>query len=317
MPNLDIIVPVHNEQESIRSFVSEIEKTQKSLSQEVNLRIFFIDDGSSDKSWEIIAEVSADKSIGIDILGLRLSRNYGKESALYAGIVNSSADAMIPMDVDLQDPPSLIPEFVEAWSKGARMIVASRAERVGESIFKKKSAEYFYKIYNSISDLPIPENVGDYRLIDKSVADDITRITESNKFMKGIFSYVAVPDAEIQFIRGSGLRSDTNKPAQNLSKLLDLAEIALTSAGPKLFRKILSFLIFFDVLLILYAFFVIVIKFLSSSPFEGFTSIILLIVLTSSVQLTFLAVFGVIVSRVYLESKNRPSYFVRDKINLQ
>ena len=316
MRTIDLIVPIYNEEISLQNFVEEVIKIQGHIDSEVKLRVLFVDDGSTDNSWNEVMKISTKLSDTISIAGLRLSRNYGKESALYAGIVNSSADAMIPIDVDLQDPPALIPDFVDAWVSGARMVVAYRSNRIGDGVFKRKSAEYFYKIFNAISDIQIPNNVGDFRLIDRTVARDITRITESNKFMKGIFSYVAKPDAEIPFVREIGLRSKQNQPTQNFGKLLNLAELALTSAGPKLFRKLLAFLIVFDTALIFYGLFVLFLKFVSGEPFEGFASIILLIILTSSVQLTLLTIFGLIISRVYLESKNRPSYFVREEVNL-
>jgi glycosyltransferase involved in cell wall biosynthesis len=315
MSDVQIIVPVFNEQNSIEAFVSEIICWQKKIPRAVNLKILFIDDGSTDDTWHTIQKCNTMHKNLIEISGIRFTRNYGKESALFAGIVSSTADALIPMDVDLQDPPELIPEFVEAWLNGARMVVAVRAQRNGDNYFKRKSAELFYKVYNSISDIQIPENVGDFRIIDKSLVADISRLNESNKFMKGIFSYVATPDGQVDFTRNIGLRSDSNPPTQSFRKLLDLAEIALTGAGPKLFRKLLGLLILFDAAILLYAIYVLGTKFFSGVPFEGFTSIILLVAVTSSAQLTLLAIFGVILSRVYLESKNRPSYFIRDELH--
>jgi glycosyltransferase involved in cell wall biosynthesis len=315
MSDVEIIVPVYNEEDSIELFVSEIINWKEKLPDSVNLKILFIDDGSTDSTWQNIDQCNESFKKLIEISGIRFTRNYGKESALFAGIVFSTADALIPMDVDLQDPPELIPGFVEAWMNGARMVVAVRTQRNGDGFFKRKSAEFFYKVYNSISDIEIPENVGDFRIIDKSIVNDISRLNESNKFMKGIFSYVAKPDGQVSFIRSNGLRSESNPPTQSFRKLLDLAEIALTGAGPKLFRKLLGLLVFFDIALILYATYILGTKFFSGVPFEGFTSIILLVAVTSSAQLTLLAIFGVILSRVYLESKNRPSYFIRDTIN--
>jgi glycosyltransferase involved in cell wall biosynthesis len=303
---VEIIVPVHNEASSLDTFIKAFQGFKDSHSQSCTFRLLFVDDGSTDSTPTILADLLSKHS---EVRTITLARNYGKESALFAGITLSSADAVIPMDVDLQDPFEVIPQFLAHWEAGAKMVVGKRIDRSDESLMKRTFAHLFYRMYNKFADIVIPENVGDFRLLDREIVERVSQIQEHNKFMKGIFAYVGKVDAEVPYVRPLGQRSESNKPTQTFSKLIKLGEEAFSGSGTKFFRKIFISTIAIDIIFILYALFILYQKIINHLPFQGFASITILVVLSSSVQITLLSFIGIIASKILSESKNRPSYF--------
>jgi glycosyltransferase involved in cell wall biosynthesis len=310
LKSVEILVPVYNEENLIGKFVTQIGNLKPSLSNlQIELYITFIDDGSNDGTWNSINEQSRNL---IWCRGIKLSRNFGKEAALFAGIVHANSQAIIPMDVDFQDPPELVFDLINDWNNGNTHILARRASRDLDSFFKRISAKLFYKVYNSVAEKPIPENVGDFRLMDKSVYDNIKLIKDSKIFMKEIFSFVGDGDSLIDFQRPETSRVG-NSPSQSLSKLLLLAELAITSAGPSLFRKILKLTVLMNSILFFYLLIIVFNWLTGSSPFNGFATLVVINVFSFTMVMTLLALIGIVSSNILVESKSRPAYLVSKK----
>jgi glycosyltransferase involved in cell wall biosynthesis len=306
---VELVVPVHNEASSLEVFFKAFLNFMDQNSGQSNFKILFIDDGSTDET-PIILENFMTKHTFVKVL--TFARNYGKEAALFAGITKSTGDAVIPMDVDLQDPFEVIPKFIEHWNSGSKMVVGKRVDRSDESILKRWTAQIFYSSYNKFADVSIPANVGDFRLLDKEIIERVSKINEHNKFMKGIYAYAGKVDAEIPYIRSKGIRTQDNKPTQTFNKLLKLAEEAFSGAGTRFFRNIFYITLILDLFLLLYTAFIFYQKIKNDVPFQGFASITMLIALASSIQITLISFIGIIASKILSEAKQRPSYFLKN-----
>ena len=215
MKTVAIIIPVFNNDESIKLFYDRLKIVINSI-KDYNFIICFIDDGSKDKSSEIIKKlIHNDKRVKLVIL----TRNFGKEAALSAGLDHVQADAVIPIDVDLQDPPELIKKMISIWSTGVPLVLARRISRKDDTIFKRFSADIFYYIHNKLSTTQIPKNVGEFRLMDKSVVDSVKLLPEKVRFMKGIFAWVGYDFHIIDFARPKRSSGETGFNALQLFKL--------------------------------------------------------------------------------------------------
>ena len=216
-PIISIVVPCYNEEAVIDIFLEHIEPILDSLDK--NYEIIFVNDGSTDNTFNVMLNAkNKHKNIRI----LNLSRNFGKEAALTAGLENAKGEAVIPIDVDLQDPPELILQFVKKWEEGYDVVLGKRADRSSDSLTKKISADFFYKIHNKISDISMPDNVGDYRLMSKRVVETLKKLPENQRFMKGLFAWVG-------YI--------TKKPKLQVSKDLQKIMQRLTFTNETIFTK--------------------------------------------------------------------------------
>ena len=307
---VDVVIPVYNDCDLVQVCVEALSVLRTEVTRlGCTLNLIFVDDGSKDQSWNRICEVSEDNWIR----GIKLSRNYGKEAAVLAGIRDSRADAVIPFDVDLQDPPTVIASLIEEWLSGHKMVAARRSNREADTYFKRQSAKLFYWFYNKIAENPIPKNVGDFRIIDKSIFKHLNEIHDSKLFMKEVFTYIGIADAYVEFSRPKSQRR--NEPTQNMGKLLVLAETALISAGPKLFRKILGITLLIDTVILCYAFFITVQWVFGNLPFNGFATLVLLNTFYFVTLLSLLSVIGLVASHALSESKRRPSFFIEARVN--
>jgi glycosyltransferase involved in cell wall biosynthesis len=307
---IDVVVPVYNDCELVLGCVEALSDLRPAIAiLNCTLNIIFVDDGSTDHSWNKIVEASEEEWIR----GIRLSRNYGKEAAILAGIRDSRAEAVIPFDVDLQDPPSVILSLIKEWNAGNKMVVARRTNRESDTFFKRQSAKFFYWFYNIIAENPIPKNVGDFRIIDQSISRNLGHISDSRLFMKEVFAYVGKVDSSVEFTRPKSQR--TKEPAQSLEKLLSLAETALISAGPKLFRKILGVTILIDLIILVYASFIAAQWVFGDLPFNGFATLVLLNTFYFVTLLSLLSVIGLVSTHGLSESKKRPSFFIEARTN--
>lgn len=311
MKKIELIVPVYNEEESIFKFHKEVcDKLIPFCSEDIKIEIVFINDGSKDSTLTKIKELhSTTNNVSI----INLSRNFGKENALFAGLEQSNADAVIPIDVDLQDPIELIPLMIEKWIEGSKVVLAKRSDRETDTYFKRKTAEVFYKFHNIISDTKIPENVGDYRLIDKMVVSEIKKLNESNLFMKGLFSWVGYYDETtmIEYKRSERIEGKTKF---NAWKLLNLAVEGITSFSTFPLR-IWSYIGFFMASIsFLFGFKIIVDKLIFGNDIAGYPSLFVAITFIGGIQLIGLGVMGEYIGKIYNEVKNRPKYIIREKI---
>jgi glycosyltransferase involved in cell wall biosynthesis len=301
---LSLVVPVYNEEEAIPVFYQAI-STYEPL-KAYDLEIVFVNDGSKDRTESLIYEL-AEKDHRI--VPLSFMRNFGKEAALMAGLNYATGNAVIPMDVDLQDPIEVIPKLVAEWQNGADVVLAKRADRSSDTFLKRKTAEWFYRFNNRISDLKIEENVGDFRLLDRFIVDQIKQLPERNLFMKGILSWAGGTVAIVPYKRAE---RSVGKTKFNGWKLWNLALEGITN-----FSTVLLHIWFYIGMVIasvafLYGAYMIISKLLFGNPVPGYPSLIVSILFIGGIQLIGLGIMGEYIGRIYLETKGRPRYVLKN-----
>lgn len=300
---LSIIIPFYNEQEVISECQQRISSAVEAIDMQVEL--LYINDGSKDDSLNIlIALMQQDKRIKI----IDLSRNFGKENAMTAGLDKAKGDAVIIIDADLQDPPELIAEMVKTWRTGFDIVYAKRTMRKGESLVKKVTARLFYKLINKISDHEIPENVGDFRLMSRQAIDALNQVRERKRFMKGLFSWIGFPQTAIEYSRDPRLAGKTN---WNYRKLIKFAIEGISSFT----QKPLHLATYMGFITALGAFILglsyIIKTLMFGETIQGFPTLITMILFFSGVQLLSIGILGEYIGHMFIESKQRPLYFIK------
>lgn len=302
---VSIVVPFYNEGENVVVFHSTINAVLAELA-DFDFEIVCVDDGSRD---DTLARLIGISKLDARVKVLELSRNYGKESALTAGIDHVSGDAVIPIDADLQDPPELIGKMIEEWMNGFEVVLARRADRSSDSYLKRKTAELFYKFHNGLSHVQIPENVGDFRLMDRVVIEAVKKLPEQQRFMKGLFAWVGFKTTTVDYVRSSRFAGDSKFSGWKLWNFALEGITSFSSAPLKLWTyiggvgAILSFL---------YATFIVLRTLVHGVDLPGYASIIVAILFVGSLQLMSIGMLGEYVGRTYIESKNRPVYVLRN-----
>jgi glycosyltransferase involved in cell wall biosynthesis len=310
-PLLSVIVPVKNEEESILPFVSRVGPILEAIAEGSGWEILFVDDGSTDTT--LAAIVSANMR-DPRVRALSLSRNFGKEAALSAGIDHARGAAVIPMDVDMQDPPEVLPEMVSKWREGHEMVFGVRRSRTEDSFTKRMTAGLFYRAHNMVSADKIPENAGDFRLMDRKVVDVIRAMPERNRFMKGLFAWAGFRQAAVEYDRAERATGTTK---YNYWKLWTLALDGITSASTVPLR-IWSYVGAFVALLAIgFAGFLAVQTMIFGNPVPGYASIMVSVLFLGGIQLISLGVLGEYVGRILTEAKQRPLYVVRDTVGIE
>lgn len=300
---ISLVVPVYNEEESIKLFC---ESAFRNLS-DYKVEIVFVNDGSTDSTESIIDGYARDYDF---IKAISFTRNFGKEPALFAGIEHATGDAVIPIDVDLQDPISLIPDMIKAWQDGADVVLAKRSDRSSDSHMKSKSAQLFYRLHNKISKPKIEENVGDFRLMSREVVENVKLMGEKNLFMKGVLSWVGGKTVIIEYKRAE---RHAGKTKFNGWKLWNLALEGITSFSTFPLR-IWTYIGFFVALIsFLYGSWMIIDKMIWGNPVPGYSSIFVSILFLGGVQLIGIGVLGEYIGRIYIETKGRPRYIIKGK----
>jgi len=287
-----------------------IEECQKRLSSAVEkidmaVEMIYINDGSQDNSLAILAEMmESDSRIKI----LDLSRNFGKETAMTAGIDEAKGDAVIVIDADLQDPPELMAEMVEKWREGYDVVYAKRVERKGESFMKKLTAGLFYKLINKISDTEIPENVGDFRLMSRQAVDALNQVRERKRFMKGLFAWIGFSQIAIEYSRDPRFAGETN---WNYKKLLKFAVEGISSftQEPLRLATYAGFMTAFGAFVL--GLYFIIKTLIFGEATQGFPTLITVILFFSGVQLLSIGILGEYIGHMFIESKQRPLYFIK------
>jgi polyisoprenyl-phosphate glycosyltransferase len=306
---VSLVVPVHNEMNSIDLFIGKLDSVIAGLSQEYRFELLFVNDGSTDATESVIMGY-ARKQPWISLINL--SRNFGKEAALAAGIKHAEGDAVIPMDVDLQDPPEIIRQMLDHWRAGAKIVNASRASRDKDSWLKRMSATAFYKIFNMLADRPIPIGVGDFRLLDREVVDAILTIGERSRFNKGLFSWVGFETVEISYERPARSAGKTHWSYWKLWKLACDGIFASTTMPLRIWTYI-GFLMTFAS--ILYSGFLFLRTLLFGVDTPGYPSTTILILIFGGMNMFALGIIGEYVGRIYIEVRQRPLYIVRSVYN--
>ena len=308
---ISVVIPMYYEEE-----VAELcyERTTKVLEElkEYEYEIIFVNDGSKDKTLEILKGF-AEKNKKIKIVSF--ARNFGHQAAVTAGLKFVTGDVILIMDADLQDPPELLPEMLKLWEDGSEVIYGKRKTRKGESVFKLLTAKMFYDFLNTMSDVDIPKNTGDFRLVDRKVVDVINALPEHNKFLRGLFSWVGFEQQEFLYERPKRELGETKYP---LKKMLKLAKDGIFSFSTKPMKLvgtlgILSMAISFGILL----YSILSFAFSWNNLTPGWTSIMVTVTFFAGIQLLSLWLIAEYISRIYDESKGRPEYIIKEKINIE
>ena len=301
---LSIVVPVYNEEESIEIFIKEVEEKTKSLPLE---KIFyFVNDGSTDKTLKIIKKLAEKRD---DIQYISFSRNFGKEAALLAGLEVAVGDFVTIMDVDLQDPPEILPEMFEKWQEGYDVVGTRRTSRTGEPPIRSFFAKLFYKIINKISKTQIVDGARDYRLMTRQVVDSILNLQESNRFSKGLFSWVGYEVTYLEYENRERSRGQTSWSFWGLLRysvdgFVNFSELPLNIAT---FVGILCF--FISIILSL---FYTVKTLVWGDSVQGFPTLVILVLMLGGLQLLASGIIGKYLAKTFIEVKKRPNYIIKE-----
>jgi glycosyltransferase involved in cell wall biosynthesis len=301
---LSLVVPFYNEQDAIPLFFEKV-VPELELIGGVSFEIVCVNDGSTDGTLgELLHHSEFDKRIRI----IDLTRNFGKEAALSAGLDEARGDIIVPFDADLQDPPSLIASLVEKWREGYDVVLARRANRESDSRLKRSTASVFYRLHNRLSEVKIPENVGDFRLITREVATALQSLPESRRFMKGLFAWVGYRTATVDYTRVERAAGTSKFSGW---KLWNFALEGFTSFGTLPLRIWTYVGATVALLALVWAFFLITRTVFFGVDVPGYASLVSSILILGGIQLIGIGVLGEYVGRIYFESKNRPVYLVR------
>ena len=305
---LSLIIPVYNEENSIYEFISYlVNKFDKSeILLKFKIEIIVIDDGSNDNTKKILYDL---KKKYYEIKIIIFSKNFGKEAALTAGIDLCSGDIVVPIDVDFQDDPDIIFDLVKKYEDGFDMVLAQRIVR-NEFLIKKILSNFFYILFNLLSDQKIPNNVGDFRLISKKVINSIKLYREKNRFMKGIFSNVGFKTTTVPYIRNE---RKIGTPKQSFKKLFQLGFDAILNYSTVPLKIIFILGIIISAMSFSFGIYIGFKKILYNIDTPGWTTIICTLTFLSGIQMLSIGVIGMYISKIYLESKNRPIYIISEK----
>ena len=301
---LSLVIPVFNEAETINIFIKEVTQVFESQ-QDISLEFLFINDGSTDATLDSLLSC---QRLEHRVRVIDLSRNFGKEAALTAGLEAATGDVVVPIDVDLQDPPEVILEMLQKWREGYEVVLGRRVNRDSDSWAKRASANWFYRIHNMIANLSLPENVGDFRLMDRCVIDALKTLPESRRFMKGLFAWVGFRTTCVEYSRPERVAGSTKF---NGWKLWNFALEGITSFSTAPLR-IWTYLGFFvSILSFIFAFFIALKVIIEGIDVPGYASLMVAVTFLGGLQLTGIGVIGEYLGRTYLESKQRPVFLIR------
>ncbi|OBZ10446.1 glycosyltransferase [Bacillus sp. FJAT-27264] len=299
-----IIIPMFNEEAVIQETYRRIKKVMGTTGEPYEL--LFVNDGSTDHCAEMIEEYSHwDESVRL----IDLSRNFGHQVAITAGMDYAQGDAIVIIDADLQDPPELILEMIEEWKLGFEVVYAKRVKRRGESLFKKWTASLFYRVLRYSTDISIPVDTGDFRLIDRKVCDQLKRLPEKNRFVRGLVSWVGFRQKAIEYERDERLAGETKYPLKRMIKL-SLDGITSFSYKPLKLAGYLGGVL--SAAGFLYLLYVLYLAIFTDSVVKGWASMIGITLTFNGFVLVMLGILGEYVGRIYDETKGRPLYIVQE-----
>lgn len=296
------MVPVFNEEDVLGEFYKRTSETLDAIPFETE--IIFVNDGSTDSSLEFMTRLqSHDPRVAI----IDLSRNFGKEAAMTAGLDHSSGDAVVIIDADLQDPPELIPEMIKYWQDGYDVVFARRSSRHGETFLKKFTAKIFYRVMQRFSRVPIPQDTGDFRLMSRRAVDSLGRIRETHRFMKGLFAWIGYPQKAILYQRDPRYAGETK---WNYWKLWNFAIEGITSFTEAPLKLATYLGLFTALIAFVYSAWMIFKTIMYGNPVAGYPSLMVVVLFLGGVQLMSIGIIGEYLGRTFSESKHRPLYFV-------
>jgi glycosyltransferase involved in cell wall biosynthesis len=303
-PLVSLVVPFYNEIEAVDGFFAGMVPYLEAI-ESIRFEIVCINDGSIDGTLDKLVRVAtSDRRVRV----LDFSRNFGKEAALTAGIEEASGDAVIPIDADLQDPPSLIPIMIEHWLKGAEVVAAKRSNRACDTFLKRATAALYYRVHNALSDVKLPENVGDFRLMDRSVVNALRSLPERHRFMKGLFAWVGFRTVIIEYQREP---RSAGKSKFSGWRLWNFALEGITSFSTVPLRSWTYIGLALATLAFCYGGTIVARTLLFGNPVPGYASMLSIMLFLGGIELVGIGVVGEYVGRIYDETKERPIYIVR------
>lgn len=302
-----IVIPLYNEEEVVEECIKRVSGVCSKLDQDYE--IIFVNDGSVDKTVELTLKACKENP---RIKLLSFSRNFGHQIAITAGMDNAKGDAVIVMDADLQDPPEVIPELIAKYNEGYDVVYAVRSQRKGETVFKKLTSKAFYRFLRFMCNIDIPVDTGDFRLISRKVCNVMKSLTERNRYVRGLISWVGFKQAAVEYVREERFAGETKYPLRKMLKL-SMDGITSFSTKPLTMSKNLGFVA--AAAGFIYMIIVILNKFAFGKTVAGWASLAVLILLIGGIQLIMLGIVGEYIARIFDESKNRPLYIIEDKYN--
>ncbi|PGA99159.1 glycosyltransferase family 2 protein [Bacillus toyonensis] len=306
---ISVVVPMYFEEEVAQECYNRLKSVM--LQNNINYEFVFVNDGSTDRTMDILSEIAAnDYRTKI----VNFARNFGHQVAVTAGIAAAKGDAIVIIDADLQDPPEVIPELIAKWEEGYEVVYAKRKQRKGETWFKLLTAKYFYKFLNYMSDIDIPKDTGDFRIIDRKVADVFNQMTERNRFIRGMMSWVGFRQTYVEYERDERFAGETKYP---LKKMIKFASDGIIAFSTKPLRIVMSLGLLSVLISIIVLLYTITVKIIGDGIQTGWASIMVAITFFSGIQLLGLGIVGQYIARIYDESKNRPIYIVKETINIE
>lgn len=301
---LSVIVPCLNEQDNLVEFKDRILAVINILS--VQYKIYFIDDGSTDNTWKIIKDLSVNNEA---ILGIKLSKNFGHQNAICAGFQSANSDYVLIMDADLQDPPELLLDMYNKITKNNLNVVYAKRIKSNENFFKKFTSKIFYIIFNSLSNIKIPRDTSDFRIIDKKILNEIKKLSEKDIFYRGLIPWMGFKSGFVEFERKNRIKGESG---WTLAKMFNFAITALTSFSSIPIRLSFYLCFFMSIIFIfnsLYALY----SYLQNDTVKGWTSIVLIISFFNIIVFFILGIISEYIGKIYTEIKNRPNFIIDEK----
>lgn len=312
MKKISVVIPMYCEEEVADICYKRVVNNLKKLSDKYSYEIIFINDGSKDSTLKILKKIASnDDNVKI----ISFSRNFGHQAAVIAGIRNVTGDAVIIMDADLQDPPELFEGMIEKWEDGYDVVYGKRKTRSGESLFKLLTAKAFYNTLNKLSEIEIPKDTGDFRLVDRKVIDVIAALPEHNKFLRGLFSWVGFNQYAYEYNRVNRVAGKTKYPFKKMFKLATDGILSFSAKPLKVVGAIGFFSVIVSIVILVYSIVSFVFKLNSLTP--GWTSIMCTMTFIGGIILISLGMIGEYIARIYEESLGRPEYIIDELINFK
>lgn len=310
MKKISVVIPMYYEEEVAEKCYEKMTEVLSNI-ENYDYEMICINDGSQDKTLEILESISnKDKKVKV----VSFSRNFGHQCAVTAGLKFVTGDVVVIIDADLQDPPELIPEMLKCWEDGNEVVYGKRKTRDGESKFKLLTAKMFYKMLNSLSDVDIPKDTGDFRLVDRKIVDVMNSLPEHNKFLRGLWSWLGYKQYAFEYERKERFAGKTKYPLKKMLKLASDGIIGFSSKPLKMVGALGFFSIILSFLVLIYSIIAYICDF--GNLTSGWTSIMVAITFFAGVQLLSLWIIAEYIGRIYDETKQRPQYIIDKKINI-
>lgn len=307
---ISIVVPMYYEEKVADECYKRLKKVMDD--NEINYEFIFVNDGSKDKTFEILNKIAEEDK---DTKIISFSRNFGHQIAVTAGVDKAKGDAVVVIDADLQDPPELIPKMIDLWNDGYKVVYAKRKKRKGESFFKLLTAGMFYRILDKMTDIDIPLDTGDFRLMDRDVVNVLKTMNERNRFVRGMVSWVGFKQTPIEYERDERFAGETKYPLKKMIKFASDGIISFSAKPLKIMGSLGMFCVSISLIIFLYA----LIRKLANdiNVVSGWASIMTAVTFLGGVQLLSISVLGEYIGRIYDESKGRPLYVIEKEVNME